>query len=435
MSDYRAFDLDQWLDHIQRQHWRTIDLQLDRIDSVWRRLGAWRPPLVITVAGTNGKGSSVAMLEAVLRHAGRRTGSYTSPHLVRYNERVCIDGQPAGDEELITAFRSVEEARGDIPLTYFEFGTLCALLVFAARQVDTAILETGMGGRLDAVNIIDNDLALITNVGLDHQQWLGNDRETIAVEKAGVIKPGARVVSAEPDPPAAIARMAGERGAQLLQAESDYSVSAEPGGRGYRWSSDHPAVPDDWRRLDDLPLPFEGDWQVRNLGGVVASLALTADLSGVTPAHLAPGLSQARLAGRCQVINDAPLTIIDVAHNADSARGLARFLDNHPVKGETHGVFGLLRDKALDSVLGDLVDEVDCWHLATVEGERGQKAVELLARMRSLNPEIRAMTYDNAVAAFRGARQAAALDDRIVAFGSFFVVGDIIGALEGEGSA
>ena len=186
LPDYHGFDLDQWLDHIQNQHWRSIELTLDRVSEVWQRLQGQKAPFVITIAGTNGKGSCVAMLESILRHSGQRTGSYTSPHLVHYNERVCIDGQPVSDEAICAGFRQIESARAEIPLTYFEFGTLCALLVFMQHGVDAWVLETGMGGRLDAVNIIQNDIALITSIGLDHEQWLGSDREEIGREKSGV---------------------------------------------------------------------------------------------------------------------------------------------------------------------------------------------------------------------------------------------------------
>ena len=212
-----------------------MDLKLDRVSEVWARLGGGRPPIVITVAGTNGKGSCVAMLESILGKAGHRTGSYTSPHLVRYNERICIDGKPAEDPAIIAAFQRIEIARQEIGLTYFEFGTLCALLVFQGHNIDVAIMEVGMGGRLDAVNMIENDLALITSVGLDHQQWLGTDREQIGWEKAGVIKPGAFVVSADPLPPAAIAATAAKRQAVLLQNAEHYFIEVEGNGPTCRW--------------------------------------------------------------------------------------------------------------------------------------------------------------------------------------------------------
>ena len=430
MGAFLSFGLDEWLDHIQRQHWRTIDLKLDRVSGVWQRLGGSRPPIVITVAGTNGKGSCVAMLESVLRRAGNRTGSYTSPHLVHYNERICVDGKPVSDTEIVEAFRCIQDACGDTGLTYFEYGTLCALMVFRARSVDVAILETGMGGRLDAVNIIDNDLALITSVGLDHMQWLGSDREQIGREKAGVIKPGALVVSTDPAPPAAIATTATSLGALLLQAGEHYGTEPERDGKTCRWWSGHPAVPESWRRLAGLPLPLPGDWQAHNLGGAVAALALTSDITGVNTGHLVPGLSTVRLPGRCQIVDAAPLTIIDVAHNADSASGLARFLDANPVPGETHGVFGVLADKALPGLLSDLGTRVNRWHLAGIDDERGQSGEALTRKMRLLYPDMEAETYRDAVQAFRGARARARPVDRVVAFGSFHVVGDIIGSFE-----
>ncbi len=418
-----------WLEYIQCQHFRTIDLQLDPVATVWRRLGIARPPFVFTVAGTNGKGSCVAMLEAVLIAAGHHTGSYTSPHLVRYNERIRIDGVPATDDEIVYAFQCIEAVREEIGLTYFEFGTLCALQVFASHAIEVAVLEVGMGGRLDAVNVIENDLALITSIGLDHQRWLGSDREQIGREKAGIIKPGKLVVNADPLPPATIAVMAMERNATLLQDGKDYCMTSEPDGECGCWWSDHPAVPHHWRRIAGVPQCLPGHWQIHNLGGVVAALALTSSVTEVTPEHLVSGLAEARLPGRCEVVGYDPLTILDVAHNADSAAALACFLDAHTVPGKTHAVFGLLADKALEEVLQEMVKRVDHWHLAGIADERGQSSETLAKKMSFRLPGVKIGTYPDAVRAYQGARHWAGPNDRVVAFGSFFIVGDIIASL------
>ncbi|MDD9854866.1 MAG: Mur ligase family protein, partial [Gammaproteobacteria bacterium] len=274
--------LGDWLAHIQTQHWRSIDLQLDRIARVWQRLRGRPAGLVISVAGTNGKGSSVAMLDAVLRAAGLSTGAYTSPHLARYNERVKINGRAVEDAELCAAFAAIEAARDGVPLTYFEFGTLCALLIFARRRVDASLLEVGMGGRLDAVNLVDNDLALITCIGIDHAQWLGDTRDAIGAEKAGIMKRGAAAVCADPSPPPCIAQLATERGCALAQAGLDYQITRRDGGVEWRSAtSTVVAAGPEWRCLK-LETPLPGACQADNLGGVVAALALTRARSGVT---------------------------------------------------------------------------------------------------------------------------------------------------------
>lgn len=430
LADFRQYSLDQWLSHIQNQHWRSIDLKLDRIEEVWKKLGGARSPLVITVAGTNGKGSSVAMLESVFRYAGLQTGSYTSPHLVRYNERICIDGHAVPDQLILDAFRTIEATRENIPLTYFEYSTLCALLIFQKQNVDVSVLETGMGGRLDAVNIIDNDLALITSVGLDHEQWLGSDREQIGAEKAGVIKPRGVAVCSDPSPPDSIAKVADSVGATLLQLGTDFHITSDRTDKIISWRSDHHQVPPDWRQIANLQAPFYGIHQRHNLAGVVAALAATSEMSRVSIKHLHRGLDTAMLPARCQMICEKPMVILDVAHNADSARELAGFLQEHPVDGETHAVAGILKDKALEPVFSNILPQVDCWYLASLEGDRGQTAAELAEKFTNIYPDQIVRQFESPLEAFTAARQSADNEDRIVVFGSFYTVGDIIEAFE-----
>ena len=429
-ADFRQFDLAQWLEYIQRQHWRTIEMELDRISDVWRRLDGQCSRLVFTVAGTNGKGSCVAMLESVLRHSGLKTGSYTSPHLVRYNERVCIDGQPASDGLLIDAFCEIEQARGKIPLTYFEFGTLLALRVFQMEKVDVSILETGMGGRLDAVNMVANDVALITSVGLDHQQWLGDDVETIAREKAGIINNGGRAVFASGEMPDAIAEGAENAGAMLWKSGRDFEIKPESNTGFWRFVVTNPDVAADWRNISGLQPPFIGRHQIQNLGGVIASLAMTAEHTGVRPEHLGPGLEQTTIIARCQIIDRSPLTVLDVAHNEGSANELAAFLESHPVDGGTHAVFGVLEDKDLMSILGAISPLVDVWHLATLTGERGRTSAELGQKLLALWPQANCNEYDSPVSAWEGAKAYLRGTDRLIIFGSFYTVGDILASLE-----
>jgi len=456
-------NLDDWLAHIQRQHWRSVDLQLDRIARVWARLGGQTSGLVLTVAGTNGKGSCAAMLAAVLRAAGLSAGVYTSPHLVRYNERVTVDRRPATDAELCAAFTAIERARGDIPLTYFEFGTLCALLIFQRHGVDATVLEVGMGGRLDAVNLVANDLALITAIGIDHAQWLGDTRDAIGAEKAGVFKPGAWAVCAEPRPPKCIAQIAAARGCRLVQAGVDYEV-ARAGDGVIEWRSEHPAVPVAWRNLR-LKTPLPGAWQARNLGGVVAATALTAARTGVTVAQLKSGLAAVALCARCQVIpatGTAPETVLDVAHNPDAAAVLAEFLAARP-PAKTHAVFTALADKPVADIVAPLAGAVDHWHITGLDGERGRPAAAVAAEVTvalaagdstatvaagdgDINPRhprsllsgggageaATVATHASPLDAYRAA--VAAAPGRIVAFGSFQLVGVIMAHLD-SGSA
>lgn len=423
-------NLEHWLAHIQTQHWRSIDLQLDRIARVWETLGGRRSGLVISVAGTNGKGSCVAALDAVLRQAGLKTGSYTSPHLVRYNERVRINGRAADDAALCEAFADIERARGGIPLTYFEFGTLCALLIFERQRVDASILEVGMGGRLDAVNLIANDIALITSVGIDHAQWLGDNRDAIAAQKAGILKNRALAVCADPAPPPCIARIAAERDCLLMQSGIDYRVERRE--HGIVWRSCHPAVAAGWRRLH-LQAPLNGAPQAANLGGVVATLALTRARTGVTEKNLVDGLARTTLAGRCQVLKGAPEIVLDVAHNADSAAALAGFLARRPTPGKTHGVFAALADKPVAHLIAATDGAIDRWYLATLDGDRGQDAGALQAALAAAGSTAPASTHATPVAAYRAALAAAGATDRIVVFGSFHLVGAIMAHLEQAG--
>lgn len=420
-----------WLAHIQSQHWRSVDMQLDRIARVWRNLGGQRSGRVISVAGTNGKGSCVAMLQAVLRAAGLTTGSYTSPHLVRYNERVRVNGRAVDDAALCAAFAEIERARAGIPLTYFEFGTLCALRVFQQRRVEVSLLEVGMGGRLDAVNLLDNDIALLTSIGIDHAQWLGNDREHIGAEKAGIMKEGALAVCADPRPPSSIARIAAEQQCALLQHGVDYHLEAR--ADGIEWRSEHPAVAP-WSRISCLRAPLGGAGQAHNLGGVVTTLALARARFGIdiSEQHLRDGLASTRLAARCQVIAaanaNAPDIVLDVAHNIDSAAALAAFLAQRPTAGITHGVFGALADKPVAAIANALDGVIDRWYPASLAGERGQSADELKAQLPA-TAAATASVYDSPLAAYHAAVNAAGARDRIVVFGSFHTAGDILAHL------
>ncbi|HSP00336.1 MAG TPA: bifunctional tetrahydrofolate synthase/dihydrofolate synthase, partial [Thioalkalivibrio sp.] len=307
--------LEQWLAWQETLHPKAIDLGLERVARVAGRLGLLEPShAVITVAGTNGKGSTVALLDAIYRAAGYRVCTYTSPHLLRYNERIRIHGALASDEALCRAFDAVDTARGEESLSYFEFGTLAALWLFWEAAPDVAILEVGLGGRLDAVNIIDSDVAVITSIGIDHEAWLGSDREVIGAEKAGVFRAARPAVCGDPRPPASIQRRALDLGAKLYMAGRDFSWQAAALGQGWQWQGPGAVV------LADLPLPaLFGPIQLNNAASALTAVTLLQARLAVSREALARGLQQVRLPGRFQQLRDKPLVILDVAHNPQGA--------------------------------------------------------------------------------------------------------------------
>lgn len=419
--------MEQWLRHIESVHFRSIDLELERIVSVLRTMLPGGPRYrVITVAGTNGKGSAAEMLTCVLGRAGMKVGTYTSPHLVRYAERVRIDRAMVSDPELCDAFNRIEHARGAVPLTYFEFGTLAAILVFEDRGVDVAVMEVGMGGRLDAVNALDPEAVLVTNVALDHQVWLGPDREAIGYEKAGIFRRARPAVCADPDPPAAIAASARNIGAKLYRLGKDFRFRS---GRG-SW---------DWYGPSDqvlgLPMPaMAGEFQLHNAAGAVMLLKSIGHLVQVTEAHLREGLPAARLRGRFEVLAGTPTVILDVAHNAAAAAALRRNLESRPqpTKGRTLAVCGMLKDKPVAEISAILAPVVDAWYAGTVEDPRGCTGVQIAAFIHgATGAQVRAC--ESVSAAFDAAVADAADGDRVLVFGSFHTVGDILRAHETDG--
>ena len=381
--------------------------------AVATRLSLARPaPVVVTVGGTNGKGSTVAFLEAMLRAGGYRVGAYTSPHLIRYNERVRIDGADADDDALVASFERIEAARGDTPLTYFEYGTLAALELFARARVDVALLEVGLGGRLDAVNIVDADVSIVTTVDLDHQDWLGDDREAIAREKAGIFRAARPAVVGELEPPATLLAEIARIGALPQRAGVEYAVEALDAGC-WRWTHE------DGTTLD-LPQPLlEVRAQRTNAAAAIAALHALRDRLAISADAIAAGVRGASAPGRLQRSGGAIETIVDVAHNPQAARELAAWLGQHPAEGRTHAVFGALADKDVAGIVSALRDAVDAWHLAGLDRDspRGLAAGALRGRAGA----IEATVSDDVASALRAARAAARPGDRIVAFGSFFV--------------
>ncbi|MDE2271416.1 MAG: bifunctional tetrahydrofolate synthase/dihydrofolate synthase [Xanthomonadaceae bacterium] len=430
--------LDEWLAYQQQIHARGIDMGLERVREVWRRMGAPRPaPVVITVGGTNGKGSTVAFLEAMLRAGGMRAASYTSPHILRYNERVRVDDVEADDARLVAAFERVEAARGDTTLTYFEFGTLAAFDLFERARPDVALLEVGLGGRLDAVNIVDADCSVVVTVDLDHMDYLGPDRESIGREKAGIFRTGKPAIVGETDPPASLLEHARAIGARVEVLGRDFGWSPLSAGLQW-WHRDPaqaryvaPAAGDDSSFVLHDGLALDGAFQYRNAATAIATLhalgqrvrwdARALEKSGHTSA--AP-----LLAGRLQHLGERPGLVVDVAHNPQAARELARWLDRHPVAGKVRAVFGALADKDVEGVAGALGARIDAWYLADLTGEspRGESVGRLLARVRAAVPGAFCGTFPDIPAALAAARAAASPDDRIIAFGSFHVVAPVL---------
>lgn len=404
--------LAEWLAFIERQHPQPIALGLDRVQQVLEGMGVQIRCPVITVGGTNGKGSTCAMLESILRAGGHRTGLYTSPHLVRYNERVRIGGVELDDGPLCEAFAAVEQARGETALTYFEFGTLAALEVFSKSALDAVILEVGLGGRLDAVNVLDADCAVLTSVGIDHVDYLGADRESIGREKAGIFRAGRPAVVADPSPPQSVLQAPGEK----LLLGKDFGVSKQEnqwtywGPRGRRAGLAHPAL--------------RGSVQLRN--AAAALCALDALELPVAMQDVRRGLAEVAAPGRFQVLPGRPQVILDVAHNVEAARILAGNLSAAGFAPETIAVCGMLRDKDIGGVLREIAPRITRWHLASLPGARGASAEELEAK---LGGGIR-QKFASPQAAFAAARERAAESDKIVVFGSFLTVGEVMAWLE-----
>ena len=412
--------LDEWLERIERLHHRTIDLSLDRVRAVAVRLGIGFDCPVFIVGGTNGKGSTCAILESILRAAGYRVGLYTSPHLLRFNERARIAGAAAGDESLIEQFEAVEGSRGDISLTYFEFTTLAILRLFQCARPDAVVLEVGLGGRFDATNIVDADCAIVTSVDLDHMDYLGPTREHIGFEKAHIYRRGRPAICADPQPPQRLLDVAHDLGADLWRFGRDFNYQGDRqqwsyGGRGIRRAG--------------LPYPaLRGANQLLNAAGALAALEALGQRLPVSQQAVRQGLLGVELAGRFQVLPGRPTVILDVAHNPHAAAVLAANLDSMGFHPRTLAVLGMLRDKDVAGVIDKVAGRVDHWYLGGTSGPRGLSGEALAQILRSRRPDAAADAFDDVGAAFAAAHRAAGADDRIVAFGSFLTVADVMRA-------
>ena len=419
MRSMRRRSLGQWLEWQSTLHPRAVDLGLDRCRRVRDALGlaASAPPRIV-VAGTNGKGSCVAFLEAMLSAAGLRAGAYTSPHLVRYNERVRIGGREVSDAALVEAFERVDAARGDVSLTFFEFGTLAAADLIERARVDVAVMEVGLGGRLDAVNVFDPDVSLITAIGVDHRAWLGDDRESAGREKAGIMRPGVPCVIGERSPPESVIGHARTIGTPCRVLGHDYGFEGMgPGSkRGWRWWGSG-------RTVGGLPLPGPpGRHQIDNAAACLAVLDALAPRLAVSDCALRSGVAGARIAGRLQWLDTPARILVDVAHNPLAAEALAAYLATFRPRPMRRAVCGILGDKDAGAMLRALAPEIDAWYFASLPGVRGRAAPALAGEL----PGVSASTFDSVDEAFEAAFGSRSEDDEIVIFGSFVTVERIL---------
>jgi dihydrofolate synthase/folylpolyglutamate synthase len=414
--------LPDWLTHIERVHPRTIEMGLERVAVVKDALRLVPRFPIITVGGTNGKGSACAMLEAMLHEAGYRVGCYTSPHLVRYNERVKVGRREATDDELATALSAVEGARGETALTYFEFSTLAAVWLFMQKAVDVAILEVGLGGRLDAVNAFDTDCAMLMSVDLDHMDYLGETREVIGFEKAGIFRPDRPAVCADTDPPQSVLEHAADVGADLLRVGRDFGYQAQLqqwrywGRHGERHGLPHPVL--------------RGAYQIGNAAACLAALDALRDKVPVSANDIRTGLLTAENPGRFQVLPGRPMVILDVAHNPAAARVLASNLAGMRSAGRTYAVFAMLNDKDIPGVISAVRSEIDEWLVSGLPGPRGSDASALAEELSRAGVLECISTHESVAAAYAQACDRAAENDRIVVFGSFYTVAAVMAARE-----
>ena len=416
--------LDDWLAHCERLHPKTIDMTLDRVKAVKDRLGITFECPTVVVAGTNGKGSTCAMLESIALHAGYRVGLYIKPHLVHFQERCRVGGEPVSAESLVPHFEAVEAARGDITLTYFEFTTLAIMRRLQHEPLDLVILEVGLGGRLDAVNVIDADCAVITSIDLDHTEFLGPDRESVGREKAGIMRGARPVVVSDPMPPASLAASAAEVGADLRQLGRDFTFSGDR--NQWQWAGRD-------KRFSGMGYPaLRGVNQLLNASGVLAAFEALADRLPISAQAVRTGLALVELPGRFQVLAGQPVVVLDVAHNPHAVAALAQNLDQMGFFPHTHAVFGAMADKDLAGILARVAPLVDHWHFTDLPLPRAASATGLetafLAAGLKTPPGVTTATHATPLDALHAAAAEATPADRILVFGSFYTVGGVLQA-------
>lgn len=412
--------LADWLAHAEQLHAKNIDMGLDRVRAVADRLELRFECPVITVAGTNGKGSTCAMLESILRHAGYRTAVYTSPHLLHFEERLRLAGERVDAPKLVAHFAAVEGARAEISLTYFEFTTLALLRCAAAEKPDAVILEVGLGGRLDAVNVIDADCAIITSIDLDHMDFLGPDRESIGFEKAGILRAGKPAIVSDPMPPQSVLDHAKAIGADLWRFGHDFNVSGDQ--QQWGWSGRG-------RRYSGLAYPaLRGANQLINAAGVLAALEALRPQLPINAQAVRTGLAMVDLPGRFQIVPGQPTLVLDVAHNAHAVAALAENLDAMGFYPTTRAVFGVMADKDLAPILARIGPLIDRWYFSDLPTPRAAHASDVKAQWQAQNQraDVSATVHAGPLEALQAAIDEADPADRIVVFGSFFTVGGVL---------
>ena len=420
--------LNQWLEYLESMHPVAIDMGLDRVATVGANLDLRFDCPVITVGGTNGKGSTCAMLESMLMQGSYRVGLYTSPHILDFNERARIDGHSVSDAVFCDAFAAVEAVRGDVSLTYFEFTTLAILKLFADAKLDAVILEVGLGGRLDAVNIIDPDVAIVTSVDLDHQQYLGDTREKIGFEKAGIFRPQRAAICGDPSPPQSLVEHANAIGTDLWLFGRDFNYS----GDRQQWSYGGRAV-----RRHALAYPsLRGANQLLNASAALAALEVLRDRLPLGAQEIRAGLVLVELPGRFQVLPGRPAVILDVAHNPHAAATLAQNLDQMGFFPYTYAVFGAMSDKDVSGILSHLKDKIDHWYFCGLPLPRAATAESLASALRATGfvasddggGERSIQCFSTPAEAYSSARDRAGENDRIIVFGSFLTVAGVMAA-------
>ena len=417
--------INEWVDYTQTLHSREIELSLDRVAQVYDKLFPKGVGFkIISVAGTNGKGSCVAMLHGILNTQGYNVAQYTSPHLVVFNERFKINDKFVSDKDLQKAYEQVEECRGDIPLTFFEFATLAAIYLFNAAEVDVAVMEVGLGGRLDAVNILDADVAIITNITFDHMDWLGNSLEKIAAEKVGIARTGKPCVIGMTALPESIRQYSQQFDVPLYYLGNDFSYKYNEKDDGWAWQGDN-------MEISELVIPLNKlSHQISNASVAIQALRCIKDQLPVTEEALREGLAGAQIFGRCQLLQSSPHIILDVGHNVDAIGRLADFVKSLKINGKVYAVFGMLKDKEISQCYQILKPFIDEWLLASIDIQRGMSADQLKLQILQSGDEeagkANIKCFDRVTDAYINAKKRLEFDDCLLVFGSFHTVGDII---------
>ena len=415
--------LQEWLDWQQTLHPQNIDFKLERIKSVYNKLNIKNiADKVIIIAGTNGKGSTVAILESILHESNHSVGSFTSPHIISYNERIRFNKKEAETSELIDTFKIIDDIRGNTTLTYFEFATLTAFYLFSKKKLDYAILEVGLGGRLDATNIIDSDLSIITSIGIDHTEFLGTTIDSIAMEKAGVMRPFKPCIYAGKNPPSAIFRYANKIKSRLTFNQNDFKVKRSK--ESWIWSNSSKSL--------KLPiLPLVGDFQYDHAGAAISAINVLEPDILKDQICMDNAMKNISLLGRYQILSQRPEIILDVAHNEDSAQKLQENLKQNPNQN-TIAIIGILKDKDVYSLIKPMINIVDTWYCVTIDNSRGMNAKEIKTRMSTLVSKDKIFTFDNIADASSMAMSNLDIDHRLIIYGSFYMVSDYLAYYESK---